>query len=202
MDGIPVAMAGPSVNDAESTSPKELETTLKRRKRNAESAARLRERRKLREADLQDACAKLESQIAELKRELVHEKHRAKESLKGIKAPETSAAEPAGDANIEQVTTSMGDVVVVGAKRRRNPQDSSNGDASSSAYDPEAAGGFDQPKARPLRELDMVRMSDLRSKIETLGELNQNVCVNLGVLRQEIQRLVNAVIAKKTLAPV
>ncbi|KAJ1876408.1 hypothetical protein LPJ57_004506, partial [Coemansia sp. RSA 486] len=61
----------------------------------------------------------------------------------------------------------------------------------------EAAREGSKKRSRPLRELDQVRLDDLKSKIETLGKLNQQVCVNLGVLRQEIQRISQAIISQK-----
>ncbi|KAJ2777336.1 hypothetical protein GGI15_004539 [Coemansia interrupta] len=145
---------------------------LKRRKRNAQSAARLRERRRTREQELTTSCTNLETQIHRLQEELQDEKRRAKSDKSG-RASAAEGAEPVaaaaeGKGVKRGFTDSEGDAVMGERKR-----------------------------TRPLRELDQVRLDDLKGKIETLGKLNQQVCVNLGVLRQEIQRISQAIISQK-----
>ncbi|KAJ2725541.1 hypothetical protein GGI07_001169 [Coemansia sp. Benny D115] len=144
----------------------EDDALLKRRKRNAQSAARLRERRKTREQELTSSCTKLESQITRLQDELGDEKRRARMDLKR------------------------------GAKRAWSTNMDGEGDAVMAESSTAAAATASKRRSRPLRELDQVRLDDLKGKIETLGKLNQQVCVNLGVLRQEIQRISRAVVSQ------
>ncbi|KAJ2145690.1 hypothetical protein IW145_002852 [Coemansia sp. RSA 521] len=161
---------------------------MKRRKRNAQSAARLRERRKNRESELSSSCSKLEMQISRLENELQDEKHRAfVERNGGHERPElssrgdnTEAGEGAGKST---------ESAAVGAKRQRLIE--GGDDVDMDERDTELwAGG--SKRIRPLRELDQVRLTDLKNKVGTLGKLNQQVCVNLGHLRQEIQRISEA----------
>ncbi|KAJ2576332.1 hypothetical protein GGH95_003657 [Coemansia sp. RSA 1836] len=187
----------------------EDEALIKRRKRNAQSAARLRERRKTREFELTSSCTKLESQIARLEDELTDEKRRAKLDFKSSKSTASDAA-----ASTEAVIATPTESTLSSVSGRRRgtkrqwlaAQTDGEGDfAMGNAEeedDREDGMALQQrspkKKSRPLRELDQVRLDDLRSKIETLGKLNQKVCVNLGLLRQEIQRISNAIISQKS----
>ncbi|KAJ2630484.1 hypothetical protein H4R22_002632 [Coemansia sp. RSA 1290] len=149
------------------------EAVLKRRKRNAQSAARLRERRKTRENELNKSCDQLETQITRLEKELAEEKRRATLEFKkeGIRLREARESDEASDS------------ACVGSKRQRSTADAAMEDA--------------EPKrTRPLRELDQVRLSELKAKIATVGKLNQNICVSLGMLRKEIERLADNIARK------
>ncbi|KAJ2872106.1 hypothetical protein FB639_004387 [Coemansia asiatica] len=158
------------------------EALLKRRKRNAQSAARLRERRKTREQELTASCASLESQIQRLQEELHDEKKRAKNEKSG----KTGVVE-------ERVEMRRSDSR--GAKRTLSA--TTDGEGDSVMVEAAASREGSKKRSRPIRELDQVRLDDLKGKIETLGKLNQQVCVNLGVLRQEIQRISQAIISQK-----
>ncbi|KAJ1948573.1 hypothetical protein EC988_005121 [Linderina pennispora] len=150
------------------------EALMKRRKRNAQSAARLRERRKNREQELFSSCQRLESQILQLEEELADEKQRA---IKDIRRREPDPA--AIEDNLQ-----AGGIPETRQEKTNKRQRTDDGEA----------GG---KRTRPMRELDQVRLDDLRSKIATLGKLNQQVCVNLGVLRQEIRRISQTIITQK-----
>ncbi|KAJ2744873.1 hypothetical protein GGI20_002602 [Coemansia sp. BCRC 34301] len=192
----------------------EDEALIKRRKRNAQSAARLRERRKTREFELTSSCTKLETQIARLEDELTDEKRRAKLELKSSNsggttaglAEEAAAGDTAAEPAIPTYSSSS-------SGRRRGmkrqwlaAQTDGEGDVPMGNADEGEDSAtvstvqLKSPKrrSRPLRELDQVRLDDLRGKIETLGKLNQKVCVNLGLLRQEIQRISNAIVSQKS----
>ncbi|KAJ2097527.1 hypothetical protein GGI09_003777 [Coemansia sp. S100] len=175
----------------------EDDALIKRRKRNALSAARLRERRKNREHELTSSCVKLETQIARLQDELTEEKQRAKLDYTSNKTPAVDAEAIAADT----ATSSSASGNRKGTKRQwPAAQTDGEGDFNmGNVGDEDAAERLRNPKkkSRPLRELDQVRLDDLKCKIETLGKLNQQVCVNLGVLRQEIQRISNAIISQK-----
>ncbi|KAJ1997892.1 hypothetical protein GGI04_005234 [Coemansia thaxteri] len=194
----------------------ESEALLKRRKRNAQSAARLRERRKTREHELTSSCTKLESQIARLEGELSDEKHRAMLDLQSNKSLAAisnivevgSSADVAG-APIEEPNSAGPQSQ--GTKRQWMlvaPNTDREGDYTMGSPEGETAmneSAAERPrnprkKSKPLRELDQDRLDDLRSKIETLGKLNQQVCVNLGMLRQEIKRISNAITLKRPVA--
>ncbi|KAJ2083899.1 hypothetical protein H4R24_000429 [Coemansia sp. RSA 988] len=173
------------------------EALLKRRKRNAQSAARLRERRKNREHELTGSCTKLESKISRLESELNEEKRRAIAELRGGKSsmhfPQDSRA-----IGVEVTTNEHGELFASGIKRPHPEEmdienDLQIGNRSTDNVSKEGS----SKKVRPLRELDQVRLDDLKLKIENLGTLNQQVCVNLGVLRQEIQRIAEAILSQK-----
>ncbi|KAJ1960030.1 hypothetical protein GGI12_004026, partial [Dipsacomyces acuminosporus] len=178
------------------------EALIKRRRRNAQSAARLRERRKNREQELTTSCSQLEDQIAELEEELKVEKQRAMSDLKRTQNEQNDQ-----DEQSEQVDRSAKRQKISNSNSRiaANPKpgvryavdnidmsDANDGNDDDNDDFPFACKGI-----RPLRELDQVRLDDLRKKIETLGKLNQQVCVNLGMLRQEIQRISEAIILQK-----
>ncbi|KAJ2160935.1 hypothetical protein GGF46_001855 [Coemansia sp. RSA 552] len=181
------------------------EALLKRRKRNAESAARLRERRKNREQDLTASCDKLEQQIAHLESELTGEKRRALTGLSSSAGASHAALLSRSEAEPSTLpagrSAAAPDRSETGARhKRQRPQDpDSEGDMAMGGGTASASGGAsvvaavtqsEQPKRlRPLRELDQVRLEDLKTKIDTLGKLNQTVCLNLGKLRQEIKRI-------------
>ncbi|KAJ2790233.1 hypothetical protein GGI18_001927 [Coemansia linderi] len=181
----------------------EDDALTKRRKRNALSAARLRERRKNREFELTNSCTSLESQIARLQEELDEEKQRAKLDYISKKKPATGSSE--GDV-AAAVPVDSGSSTVSGLRsgtKRQWTAAQTDGEGDFTMGNAEDGGGAEltgnpKKKSRPLRELDQVRLDDLRAKIETLGQLNQQVCVNLGVLRQEIQRISNAIISQKS----
>ncbi|KAJ2489151.1 hypothetical protein IWW37_004240 [Coemansia sp. RSA 2050] len=182
----------------------EEDALTKRRKRNALSAARLRERRKNREFELTNSCTKLETQIARLQEELDEEKQRAKLDYTSRKNPATAGAE--GDVAAAAASVDTGSLSVSGLRSGTKRQwvaartDGEGGFTMDNAEDDGGAEPAGNPKkrSRPLRELDQVRLDDLRVKIETLGQLNQQVCVNLGMLRQEIRRISNAIISQKS----
>ncbi|KAJ2502093.1 hypothetical protein GGH96_001371 [Coemansia sp. RSA 1972] len=161
---------------------------MKRRKRNAQSAARLRERRKNRETELSNSCSKLEMQISRLENELQDEMHRARVEHKGgldqaelsSRGDNTETGEGAGKST---------ESAAVGAKRQRLEEGEDDVDMDKRDTELWASGS---KRIRPLRELDQVRLTDLKNKVGTLGKLNQQVCVNLGHLRQEIQRISEA----------
>ncbi|KAJ1853053.1 hypothetical protein LPJ76_005048 [Coemansia sp. RSA 638] len=161
---------------------------MKRRKRNAQSAARLRERRKNRETELSSSCNKLEMQISRLENELQDEKHRARVDRKG--GLDRSELSSRGDnAETGDGAGRSTDSAAVGAKRQRLADGGDDVDMDEQDTELWASGS---KRIRPLRELDQVRLTDLKNKVGTLGKLNQQVCVNLGVLRQEIQRISEA----------
>ncbi|KAJ2441402.1 hypothetical protein GGF42_007304, partial [Coemansia sp. RSA 2424] len=130
-----------------------------------------------REFELTSSCTKLESQIARLEDELTDEKRRAKLDFKSSTKRQWLAAQTDGE----------GDFAMGNAEEEDDREDGMVLQQRSP-----------KKKSRPLRELDQVRLDDLRGKIETLGKLNQKVCVNLGLLRQEIQRISNAIISQKS----
>ncbi|KAJ2060121.1 hypothetical protein GGI17_003979 [Coemansia sp. S146] len=179
----------------------EDDALIKRRKRNALSAARLRERRKNREHELTSSCTKLETQIARLQDELTEEKQRAKLEYNANKTPATGATGDAEAMAADTATSSSASGNRKGTKRQwPAAQTDGEGDFNMSNADEEDGSERlrnPKKKSRPLRELDQVRLDDLKCKIETLGKLNQQVCVNLGMLRQEIQRISNAIVSQK-----
>ncbi|KAI8326312.1 hypothetical protein GQ54DRAFT_307549 [Martensiomyces pterosporus] len=174
------------------------EALIKRRKRNAQSAARLRERRKNREQELSTSCTKLEGQIARLEDELKEEKQRAVSDRKRSMPTTQSTANPDSSMSAQEDQQKGR-----GAKRLRaddvgdDDGDAAQGSDNSGSDKEEEESALLRKSCRPLRELDQVRLDDLRTKIETLGKLNQQVCVNLGMLRQEIQRISEAIISQK-----
>ncbi|KAJ2613431.1 hypothetical protein H4S08_002203 [Coemansia sp. RSA 1365] len=173
------------------------EALLKRRKRNAQSAARLRERRKNREQELTGSCTKLESKISRLESELNEEKRRAIAEMRGEKSSARFPQE-SHDPGLLVSTNKHGELYAVGIKRSHPEDMDVEGEThigSRSTNDVPMEGS--SKKVRPLRELDQVRLDDLKMKIENLGALNQQVCVNLGVLRQEIQRIAEAIVSQK-----
>ncbi|KAJ2708531.1 hypothetical protein H4R19_004698 [Coemansia spiralis] len=187
-EAIPAAAVAMGVNDADIAMPNDTDEKILRRKRNAQSASRLRERRKQREADLEEAVAKLEAKIAELKKELAYEKQRAKERLRPGEMPDLSAAEPS---DAESTAKSMSGAVAVGNKRLRGLCE------SPSASNASCRRAVALPETCPLRELDIVRFSELRTCIGALSELNQKIWVSVGSLRQGIQRISQNSAAKK-----
>ncbi|PIA15147.1 hypothetical protein COEREDRAFT_93376 [Coemansia reversa NRRL 1564] len=173
------------------------EALLKRRKRNAQSAARLRERRKNREQELTGSCTKLESKISRLESELNEEKRRAIAEMRGGKSSARFPQE-SHDPGLLVSTNKHGELYAVGIKRSHPEDMDVEGElhiGNRSTNDVSMEGS--SKKVRPLRELDQVRLDDLKMKIENLGALNQQVCVNLGVLRQEIQRIAEAIVSQK-----
>ncbi|KAJ2819192.1 hypothetical protein IWW50_005546, partial [Coemansia erecta] len=174
------------------------EALIKRRKRNAQSAARLRERRKTRENELSNSCSKLEMQISRLEEDLSEEKQRALAELKGSQdRSELSSRGPETEAGSDCPGRST-DSAVAGMKRQRSTLMDCGSDIAMNECDDDANPRAEGAKRiRPLRELDQVRLGDLKSKIETLGKLNQQVCVNLGVLRKEIERISEAIILQR-----
>ncbi|KAJ2899568.1 hypothetical protein IWW38_000918 [Coemansia aciculifera] len=194
----------------------EDEALIKRRKRNAQSAARLRERRKTREFELTSSCTKLESQIARLEDELTDEKRRAKLDFKANNAAGGGGAVD-GAPSTEAVPDTAVSLDADGRRRGTKRQwlagqtdregDFTMGDVEERDAEEGREGGSGgmeaqksptRKRSRPMRELDQVRLDDLRGKIDMLGKLNQKVCVNLGLLRQEIQRISNAIISQKS----
>ncbi|KAJ2683233.1 hypothetical protein GGH99_004437 [Coemansia sp. RSA 1285] len=214
---------------------------LKRRKRNAQSAARLRERRKNREQELTQSCTVLMTQISQLETELDEEKRRAMVDLRTNRVAASVSTAIAPQPSHEMQTDGADDSISnVGGREERMVLGSAAAAATASmskrsttvlagtkrqlagAGDCASAGdlvvaqaevdwaasastgalveedGGPRKRSRPLRELDRARLCDLKTKIETLGKLNQQVCVNLGVLRQEIHRISQAIIQQKT----
>ncbi|KAJ2677937.1 hypothetical protein GGI25_002726 [Coemansia spiralis] len=175
------------------------EALMKRRKRNAQSAARLRERRKNREQELTHSCKVLESQISQLENELDDEKRRAMTNLRSNSNSNPSSTTLNGSVSSDTKHSSIKSV-----KSWTKRQLTSQSDGLDDVTMGELEGSTEntstneesgpRKRSRPLRELDQVRLNELKSKVATLGMLNQKVCINLGVLRQEIQRISQAVI--------
>lgn len=184
-------------NNSEGGDGDDREALAKRRKRNAESAARLRERRKTREQDLSASCTKLQSQIVRLEVELTEEKARARSDI--VDKSKGKGKDAEGAFNQSENRPHSQDVAVArGAKRlhEAEPMDTDDDSIIPLADTLTSSKKQKTTTRRPLRELDQMRLDDLRGKIEKLSKLNQKVYINLGTLRQEIQRISNAIISQ------
>ncbi|KAJ2548037.1 hypothetical protein EV175_004986, partial [Coemansia sp. RSA 1933] len=185
---------------------------MKRRKRNAQSAARLRERRKNREQELAQSCTVLMTQISQLETELEEEKRRAMVDMRNNS--EASVSTTTGTATplvaTDHRSGSLLNAAVAGSSskglNKRQLAVTNDDDVAMQGGDPDggstanastAEDGGPRKRSRPLRELDRARLGDLKIKIESLGKLNQHVCVNLGILRQEILRISQAVVTQQ-----
>ncbi|KAJ1937305.1 hypothetical protein GGF37_005262, partial [Kickxella alabastrina] len=132
------------------------EALLRRRKRNAQSAARLRERRKTREQELSASCSKLETQISRLQVELEDEKRRAMLELQQGSGGGIRGTKRAWSGTVDDVAAAVAATAVSG--------DSSAGTAVDSRFVAATAvaavaaveehGDFGIKRRRPLKELD------------------------------------------------
>ncbi|KAJ2853272.1 hypothetical protein GGI22_004932 [Coemansia erecta] len=154
------------------------------------------------------SCTVLMAQISQLETELDVEKRRAMVDMRNHSevsiSTTTGTATPlvTTDSGISLLSADVAASSYAGTKRHLvsvndNDDVAMQGGDGSTANASAVEDGGPRKRSRPLRELDRARLSDLKIKIDSLGKLNQHVCVNLGILRQEILRISQAVVGQQ-----